>query len=71
MQFKVKKNKVCKWYCCCPVHWYTEQGKLDPYWEQEYCLQANPNCIRFQMEERGEYHPDNMLPDGTINKHLH
>jgi hypothetical protein len=22
------------------------------------------------MEEEGRYHPDNMLPDGTINKKL-
>jgi hypothetical protein len=41
-------------------------GKLDFYWVETYCLVGNKNCIRYQMEEKGEFHPDNMLPDGTI-----
>jgi hypothetical protein len=23
-------------------------------------------CERFKLEEKGIYHPDNMLPDGTM-----
>jgi len=26
--------------------------------------------VRNKMEEEGLYHPDNMLPDGTIDKDL-
>ncbi|MBN1625433.1 MAG: hypothetical protein JW944_02825 [Deltaproteobacteria bacterium] len=62
--------KPCKWYYCCPVKAYTDRGELERYWIEEYCLVGNKNCIRYQMEERGEYHPDNMLPDGKIYKAL-
>lgn len=29
------------------------------------------SCIRYQMKERGEYHPDWMLPDGSIDEKLY
>jgi predicted metallo-beta-lactamase superfamily hydrolase len=64
------KIKPCKWYYCCPIKAYTEAGKLDRYWIEAYCLVNNKNCLRYQMEEKGEYHPDNMLPNGTIRKDL-
>lgn len=60
------KVKPCKWYYVCPVREYTEKGKLERYWTENYCLISNKTCVRYQMEERGEYHPDNMLPDGEI-----
>ncbi|MFP3928239.1 MAG: hypothetical protein ACLFUP_04980 [Desulfobacteraceae bacterium] len=67
---KNKKITPCKWYYCCPIKEYTERGKLDRYWIENYCLINNKNCVRYQMEERGEYHPDNMLPNGEIKKDL-
>ncbi len=63
---------VCKWYDVCPIHFYTDEGKLDRHWVEEYCLSKDnwKNCKRYIMEEKGEYHPDNMLPDGTIDDTL-
>ena len=62
---------TCKWYCCCPVRWFTEEGKLEKRWVEEYCLGGKwPECVRYRMEESGEYHPDNMLPDGSIREDL-
>ncbi|MCD6111941.1 MAG: hypothetical protein J7J86_01590 [Bacteroidales bacterium] len=49
---------------------YFEQGKLDEKWILNYCKGDWGKCIRYKMEEAGEYHPDNMLPDGSINKDL-
>jgi hypothetical protein len=40
------------------------------YWIEEYCLVGNKDCVRYQLEEKGEYHPDNMLPDGEIREKL-
>lgn len=67
-----RKIKPCKWYgyYSCPTVKYTEQGKLDRYWIENYCLVSNKNCIRYQMEEKGEFHPDNMLPNGKIREDL-
>ncbi|MBD3354198.1 MAG: uracil-DNA glycosylase [Candidatus Lokiarchaeota archaeon] len=65
------KRKRCKWYSVCPIKYYTDQGKLEDYWVKNYCLKGNKDCIRYQKEENCEYHPDNMLPDGTIREDLH
>ncbi|MGQ4873661.1 MAG: uracil-DNA glycosylase [Promethearchaeota archaeon] len=62
--------KVCKWYYCCPIKRYVEQGKLDKKWIEDYCLIGNKNCIRYQMEEKHIPHPDNMLPNGEIMEGL-
>jgi predicted metallo-beta-lactamase superfamily hydrolase len=64
------KIKPCKWYYSCPVKEYTDAGKLERYWIEEYCLVNNKNCLRYQMVEKGEYHPDNMLPNGEIRENL-
>ncbi len=64
------KEKVCFWYEVCPMKRFYEQGKIDKKWVANYCFGENKKCVRFQMEENGEYHPDNMLPDGTIDKTL-
>ena len=62
---------TCKWYCCCPVRRFTEEGKLEKRWVEEYCLGDRwKECVRYRMEENGEYHPDNMLPDGSIREGL-
>ncbi len=62
--------RTCKWYSVCPIKRFTDAGLLEPRWVDEYCKKANPSCVRFQMEEKGLFHPDNMLPDGTIDPHL-
>ena len=71
-QTLVKKGRItpCKWYYCCPIRMYTEQGKLERYWTENYCLVGNKDCTRFQMEENDEYHPNNMLPNGEIREDL-
>jgi hypothetical protein len=49
---------------------FYEAGKIDKKWVENYCHGGNKSCQRYQMEERGEYHPDNMLPDGSIDQSL-
>ncbi len=63
-------NKECKWYSVCPLRTFYEQGKLDKSWIELYCKGAWLNCVRYQMEENGESHPDNMMPDGSIDDNL-
>ncbi len=62
--------KVCKWYFCCPIKYYVESGKLERKWIEEYCLISNIDCVRYEMEENGIEHPDNMLPNGEIREGL-
>ena len=59
---------ACYWYPVCPVKIRTDRGEIDKKWTEEYCLSESnwKNCVRYQMEERGEYHSDKMLPDGSI-----
>ncbi|MFX1490098.1 MAG: uracil-DNA glycosylase [Promethearchaeota archaeon] len=64
------KDNICKWYLSCPIKYFVEQGKLDSVWVEKYCLVGNKDCVRYQMEESGAYHPDNMLPNGVIKKDL-
>ena len=67
----MRKNILkCKWYMVCPMKKYYENRKIDEKWIKNYCMGNWPNCIRYQMEEKNEYHPDWMLPDGTINEKL-
>ncbi|MFO7761433.1 MAG: uracil-DNA glycosylase [Thermodesulfobacteriota bacterium] len=49
---------------------FYESGRLDVSWIKQYCLGDNQACVRYQMEERGRPHPDNMLPDGSISTSL-
>ena len=62
----------CKWYNLCPLRIFEEKGKLDNIWAKNYCkTDINwKNCRRYQLEEKGQYHPDNMLPNGEINEKL-
>jgi len=64
------RNRKCKWYPVCPMKHFYESGKLDAKWVDGYCQGDWKACVRYQMEERGDPHPDNMLPDGTIDEHL-
>ena len=63
-------QRECKWYPVCPVRRFYEEGKLDSKWVELYCKGNWSSCIRYQMEEAGEYHPDWMLPDGSIDESL-
>ena len=63
-------NSECKWFVVCPMRSFYQRGKLEKKWIDGYCLGDWSNCVRYDMEEKGEYHPDNMLPDGSINKLL-
>jgi hypothetical protein len=63
-------KKVCKWYDVCPMKRFYEQGKLEKKWIEQYCKGDYRSCVRYRMEERGEFHPDNMLPNGELRKDL-
>jgi len=60
----------CKWYPVCPIRDYTDRGRLESYWVDNYCMVDSRTCVRYQMEESGVYHPDNILPDGTTREGL-
>lgn len=61
----------CKWYECCPIKRFTDAGLLDEKWTRRYCLGGLWNeCVRYKMEESHRPHPDNMLPDGSIDRNL-
>jgi hypothetical protein len=51
---------------------FYEQGKIDKKWVNTYCKSKSNwlTCIRYQMEENNEYHPDWMLPDGSFKEEL-
>jgi len=61
-------SKDCKWYSSCPMKRFYEEGRLDKKWIELYCKGDWESCIRYQMEERGELHPDWMLPNGSLDK---
>jgi len=63
-------NRDCKWYPVCPMKVYHEEGRLDKRWIELFCKEDWESCIRYQMEERGEVHPDWMLPDGSLDEKL-
>jgi hypothetical protein len=52
------------------MKWFFENGKLDEKWVNDYCFGDWTKCVRYEMEESGKYHPDNMLPDGCIDFNL-
>jgi len=64
-------SKDCKWYPVCPMKRFCEEGKLDKKWIELYCKGDWESCVRYQMEEKGEFHPDWMLPDGSLDERLH
>jgi len=71
---KYRKLRVllreCKWFPACPMKWFYHKGQLDGYWIEGYCKGDWERCVRYQMEEQGRFHPDNMLPDGTLDDTL-
>lgn len=66
----MNNKKTCKWFSVCPLKRFYEQEKLAKKWIEDYCWGSYERCVRREMEEKGIYHPDNMLPDGTIDKRL-
>ncbi len=63
-------EKNCKWYQMCPMKMFYEKGMLDRKWVELYCKGDWESCKRYKMEEEGKFHPDYMLPDGSINEKL-
>ena len=63
-------EKMCKWYSVCPMKFFYEQGQLEKYWINQYCFGNCKACVRYEMEETGKSHPDNMLPDGSVDDQL-
>lgn len=63
-------GKVCKWYEVCPIKRFYETGRLEKKWVEKYCWGDNRKCVRHQFEERGEPHPDNLLPNGETREEL-
>ena len=61
---------TCKWINICPLRKFEEQSKLDIKWKKEYCARNYKKCIRYKMQEKGQPHPDNMLPNGKIDEKL-
>jgi len=61
----------CKWYQVCPIKVFYEEGKLNKKWVGLYCKGDWESCVRYKMEEKGQKHPDWMLPDGSIDEKLH
>ncbi|MFO8236597.1 MAG: uracil-DNA glycosylase [Bacteroidales bacterium] len=59
-------ERDCKWFTVCPIKRFYEEGKIPKYWIDRYCKGDWESCRRFQLEEANIYHPDNMLPDGSI-----
>jgi len=67
----MKEEKMCRWFPVCPIKHFAEKNLIDEKWVKEYCKSDYFRCVRRKMQEKGEYHPDNMLPDGTIDENLH
>jgi len=66
----MSKRKICVWFDLCPLKRFYETGILDKKWINNYCWGDYSNCVRKKLEEDGVPHPDNMLPNGTIDKNL-
>ena len=49
---------------------FYEERKLDKKWIEDYRFNNHRGCKRYEAEEKGEFHPDNMLPNGEIDKSL-
>ena len=60
----------CKWFSVCPMKRFYETGRLERKWIELYCKGDWRNCVRYDMEELGHYHPDWMLPDGSLDENL-
>ena len=66
----MRYKKICKWYDVCPLKSFYEKNRFDKKWVENYCFGNFLKCVRYNMEEQGLSHPDNMMPDGTIDDKL-
>ena len=66
----MSEKKICKWYSVCPIKNFFERGKIERKWIDEFCMGDWYKCVRYIMEENGEFHSDYMLPDGKIDQSL-
>ncbi len=66
----MREKKTCDWFSVCPIKDLTAQGLIDKKWVEHYCKSDDEYCVRRKMQEKGQYHPNNMLPDGSIDVHL-
>jgi len=62
--------RECKWFETCPMKHFYEEKRLEPKWIELYCKGYWKQCVRYKMEEKGQYHPDHMLPDGSLDSNL-
>ena len=60
----------CKWFPTCPMKKFCEEDRIDKKWIELYCKGDWKSCVRYHMEERGDLHPDWMLPDGSLDERL-
>lgn len=63
-------RKQCKWYRVCPIRYFTDEGVIEKKWSEKYCFDNWESCKRYNMEENNEFHPDIMLPDGSVRESL-
>jgi hypothetical protein len=63
---------ACKWYSVCRLRRYERESRIGSVWAEKYCKPDDGwmECERYKLEERGVYHPDRMLPDGTMEQRL-
>ncbi len=61
---------MCQWYSCCPMRRFYRKGLLKRKWIDAYCQGNWHQCVRYRMESEGRYHPDWMLPDGSLEESL-
>ena len=52
------------------MKYFYEEKRLEPKWIEKFCKGDWKRCVRYKMEEKGEYHPDCMLPDGSLDNNL-
>lgn len=57
---------TCKWHAICPLRSLENKGLIGHKWRKEYCETTGNwrECKRYQMEDKGFPHADNMMPDG-------
>lgn len=60
----------CKHFPRCPLRRFEKKGLIPPKWRKQYCEKNFLKCQRYQEAERGISHPDNMFPNGSIDKDL-
>ena len=63
---------TCPWYSVCPLRRLEREGRIGCSWARDYCKTMDRwrNCRRYELEEKGIPHPDNMLPNGKIDESI-